>query len=67
MNTQTAFPFVAKDKTGMLIQMGMSLRDYLAAKALQGMLAETSLKATPEEFADQAYELADAMMNARGV
>lgn len=66
MNNQPAFPLVAKDKSGMLIQMGMSLRDYFAAKALQGMLAETSLKATPEEFAEKSYELADAMMNARG-
>ena len=44
---------------------GLSMRDYFAAKALQGMLAETSLKATPKEFADQAYELADAMLKAR--
>jgi hypothetical protein len=29
------------------------------------MLAETSLKATPKEFADQAYEIADAMLKAR--
>jgi len=44
---------------------GLSMRDYFAAKALQGMLAETSLKATPKEFADQAYEIADAMLKAR--
>jgi hypothetical protein len=44
---------------------GMTLRDYFAAKALQGMLAEISLKATVEEFANKSYELADAMMKAR--
>ena len=48
-------------------QSGMDLRDYFAAKALQGMLAETSLKATVEEFANKSYELADAMMKARKV
>jgi hypothetical protein len=46
-------------------EKGMTLRDYFAAKALQGMLAETSLKATVEEFAYKSYELADAMMKAR--
>ena len=34
MKDQAAFPFVAKDKTGMIINAGMSLRDYFAAKAL---------------------------------
>jgi hypothetical protein len=29
-----AFPFVAEDHTGMMINMGMTLRDYFAAKAL---------------------------------
>lgn len=52
-----AFPDFIKD--------GMTLRDYFAAKALQGMLAEISLKATPKEFADQAYKISDAMLKAR--
>jgi hypothetical protein len=43
----------------------MKLRDYFAAKALQGMLAEPSLKATPQEFAERAYMVADAMLKAR--
>jgi hypothetical protein len=29
------------------------------------MLAEISLKATPKEFADQAYKISDAMLKAR--
>ena len=65
MKELTAFPFVASDKTGMIINTGMNLRDFFAAKALQGMLAETSLKATVEEFANKSYVLADAMMEAR--
>ena len=43
---------------------GMTLRDYFAAKAMQGMLADPS---TPEimDIAGAAYEVADAMMKAR--
>jgi hypothetical protein len=44
---------------------GMMLRDYFAAKALQGMLADSDLKATPKEFAQLAYAMANAMLEAR--
>ena len=40
----------------------ISLRNYFAAHALQGLIAEPSLRATPMEFATKAYELADAMI-----
>lgn len=46
---------------------GMALRDYFAAKALQGLLA-TDLNCAPEyvqAIADSAYVLADAMLKAR--
>ena len=59
-----AFPNVHDPKTGSMSH-GMSLKDYFAAKALQGMIAEPSLKATPEEFAQKAYQLAEAMLKAR--
>ncbi len=54
--------------------MGMDLRDYFAAKALQGMFANPndghqSRFETYEEYvadiAHCAYEMADAMMKAR--
>jgi len=43
---------------------GMTLRDYFAAKAMQGMLADPN---TPEimDIAGAAYEAADAMLRAR--
>jgi hypothetical protein len=63
MSNIPAFPI--KDFPYQETHDGLSMRDYFAAKALQGMLAETSLKATPKEFADQAYEIADAMLKAR--
>jgi len=45
---------------------GMTLRDYFAAKALQGMLAENGGGAvTNDEIAAWAYHLADAMLKAR--
>lgn len=52
---------------------GMSLRDYFAAKALQGLLpARDQTGRTPysdlpiSQCAEMAYELADAMLKARG-
>ena len=58
----TAFPWMHKDLTC----TGMTLRDYFAAKAMQAMIAEPSLKATPEEFAQRSYMVADAMIKERG-
>ena len=46
---------------------GMTLRDYFAAKAMQGLLSDTDVRSTPEEFAFHAYLLADAMLAAREV
>ena len=45
---------------------GMNLRDYFAAKALQGLLADGVGSLMDEELADWSYKLADAMMKARG-
>ena len=46
---------------------GMDLRDYFAAKALEGMCAgqQTQLFANQIHLAEGAYLLADAMMKAR--
>lgn len=47
---------------------GMPLRDYLAAKAMQGLLGAPSVLKTTEgadEIAEAAYEIADAMLVAR--
>ena len=45
-------------------QNGMSLRDYFAAKAIQGLLA-SEVNAPLDVFAKQAYKVADKMMEAR--
>ena len=66
--TTHAFPSGHNPKTGM-IEHGMTLRDYFAAKAMQvlmqAMFREPGLIETPDEYAATAYKIADAMMNAR--
>ena len=46
-------------------QEGMTLRDYFAAKAMQGILANHTYRLTSEEIVTEAYEIADAMLKAR--
>jgi hypothetical protein len=65
---EPAFPLVAKDKTGMMINMGMSLRDYFAAKAMQALVTEIDDDGSywmPEHVAELAYSQADEMLKAR--
>ena len=47
---------------------GMTLRDYFAAKAMQGFMANKSnpMHFQPEADASWAYSIADAMLKARG-
>ena len=46
--------------------MGMTLRDYFAAKAMQGILTDPSWKGFVEtSMAAMAYEVADAMLAER--
>jgi len=56
----TAFPWTHDDLTC----TGMTLRDYFAAKAIQGLLA-SDVHAPMKAFATKAYEMADLMMRAR--
>jgi hypothetical protein len=78
MKDQAAFPFVAKDKTGMIINAGMSLRDYIAVKAMPVALKTLMHDYTRddkhwswEEYIDNgllaklSYRMADAMLVAR--
>jgi len=44
--------------------VGMSLRDYFAAKAIQGLL-NNGMHPNVYELARDAYKLADAMIEAR--
>ncbi len=44
---------------------GMSLRDYFAAKAMQGLIADTRVQDTEAAIAEGAYAVADAMLAER--
>ncbi|HGY1116675.1 TPA: hypothetical protein ACNUX9_003542 [Providencia rettgeri] len=69
-----AFPVPATELHG--TTTGMNLRDYLAAKAMQGDLASQSVSlghfandASEESLVNRAnfyYRMADAMLKARG-
>jgi len=67
MTNQPAFPFVAKDKTGTMINMGMTLRDYFAAAALPMAIQEMNEAESYDlnDSAVMAYHYADAMLRAR--
>ena len=63
MNTNTggpAFPYGTA-------YAGMTLRDYFAAKAMQGFVSDQDWRSDmgPEETARAAYTQADAMLKAR--
>jgi hypothetical protein len=77
-----AFPRTAFDSKGDITTWGkeyegMTLRDYFAAKAMQGMFTESILKISDdvvksnyktrraEWFAEQSYNFADAMLKQR--
>ncbi len=50
-----------------MAQDGMELRDYFAAKAMQGLISDKSfrLQFLEIEIAKASYEVANAMMKAR--
>jgi len=61
MKNISAFPH-----ENFLSHRGMTLRDYFAAKAMQGMLSENSgIRYPTDELVKFAYTIADAMMKER--
>ena len=72
MNNPPAFPVSFKWNEELSEYNGMTLRDYFAAKAMQGLIA--SPRGTPDGsdatdvyYAKCAYLMADAMLKAREV
>ena len=62
-------PFYKDQITGQYVPVdafgdlgGMTLRDYFAAAALQGMLANDDCVGSFEGYSDSAYKYADAML-----
>ncbi|HBU8232619.1 TPA: hypothetical protein MDC20_003284 [Morganella morganii] len=64
-----AFPASGHPDMQFVAQEGMTLRDYFAAKAMQGILVNAERNefsfGKVDEIASKAYELADAMLRAR--
>jgi hypothetical protein len=57
-----AFPGSYTGQNGMPVwSEGLSIRDYFAAKAMQGSIAG-DYDVYPEEIAQRAYAIADAML-----
>ncbi|HHR5887167.1 TPA: hypothetical protein ACS7WW_003600 [Providencia alcalifaciens] len=70
-----AFPASGHPDMQFVAQEGMQLRDYFAAKALNAVIIGIYNEATSQgvyhnwsedEFATEAYKLADAILKARG-
>ena len=59
--------FSIQDAYSMSTEQGMTLRDYFAAKAMQGMLASCTGWSEHEQtrLAKCSYMMADAMMKAK--
>jgi hypothetical protein len=64
-----AFPVLIVDRPEELTHFnGMTLRDYFAAKALQGAISGCAARGEVSMYSDLAglsYDMADAMMKAR--
>lgn len=64
-----AFPVYPRIEAGKSSQIngavGMTLRDYFAAKAMQGMMADHTRDNSPAELSEWAYKIADAMLAER--
>ena len=60
-----AFPTLA-DNGHAMNQDGMTLRDYFAAKAMQSLLIMVKTSDHVDLIGKGAYQMADAMLKARG-
>jgi hypothetical protein len=60
-----AFPNDGYGRQGYPKLDGMTLRDYFAAKAMAGMLANPQCCGEHAGFAKESYRYADAMLSAR--
>ena len=51
--------------SSMLDNKGMTLRDYFASKAMNGLISYRGLNIDIESTAERAYEIADALLKQR--
>lgn len=66
-----AFPMAMPTSSGTGVVYGMTLRDYFAAKAMQAAVTAWNTRSADcaaciaSPLAEEAYEIADAMLEAR--
>jgi hypothetical protein len=68
MNNPPAFPLTSHWHNELNHYNGMTLRDYMAAKAMQGAMSGCAARGEVIMYSDLAqlsYEMADAMLKAR--
>jgi hypothetical protein len=65
MNNPPAFPQFVLSNGGAYVEGGMSLRDYMAAKAMQAILSNPDYTGEDSRLAAASYHVADAMLKAR--
>ena len=66
MNNPPAFPLHNHGTQTLGLHLtGMTLRDYFAAKAMQGLISIDDLDMHQDDYARLAYQQADAMLKAR--
>ena len=64
MNNPPAFPVPFEWNNELIQYVGMTLRDYMAARAMQGLIVDV-VQPQYDYIAETAYSMADAMMRAR--
>ena len=62
MSKDTGGPAFPSESEGMLDNEGMTLRDYFAAKAMQGLLSLHNRDYYADDIACKTYKIADAML-----
>ena len=69
MNNEPAFPAlpISRELNGELVYQskGLTIRDYFAAKAMQGMLTDPNMTLDDNKLSVWSYKMADAMLEAR--
>ncbi|MDK9585814.1 hypothetical protein [Lelliottia wanjuensis] len=65
MQQETAFPTEESNYEKVWSSPGMTLRDYFAAKFMQGVCANPDKLYSDDHLAAEAYQMADAMLKAR--
>lgn len=66
MNNKDIWAFPSHGSMGEVVQEGMTLRDYFAAKWMQAYVSNPATNdITETELAQFSYEIADAMLAAR--